>query len=80
MQIWKYGRWIPLHIHYACCSSDDLSTTWILEWLQFVTYMNVPKCTSCHKAIMVMTGRVCCIKTINIYVFQYLNENVPVKF
>lgn len=35
-------------------------------------YMDVPKCTSQHKRIMVMTGTACCIKIIHAY-HGYLN-------
>ena len=30
-------------------------------WYQYI-YMGTSRCTSCHKAIMVMTVRACCIK------------------
>lgn len=33
--------------------------------------MSVPKCISCHQAIVVMAGRVCCVKVISIASIQH---------
>ena len=35
-------------------------------FFHFQSCMSVPKCTSCNKLVMVVTRRVCCIKTIHI--------------
>ena len=32
-----------------------------------LVHLGVPNCTNCHKAIMVMTSRACCIKIMHIY-------------
>ena len=45
-----------------------------LIMLTHISYTEMPKCTSCLKAIMVITRRAqaCCIKTIRLYVEYYI--------
>ena len=52
-------NYLPRFLH--CKSSPSCC------WHSRVAYMGVPKCTSCHKAIMEMTRRACCIEIMHIH-------------
>ena len=63
--------------NYLCCSSVNLSFVWILNAKNIQPYMGVPKCTSCHKAIMAMTARAFLnkiIQIIHIYIYIYIPD------
>ena len=67
---WSWLDIGPVHIFYFIL----LLAVWALSWLhnaiqQCVTVHPVPKFRSCHKAIMVITGRAHCI---HIYIWDYI--------
>ena len=62
--------------HYACYFNGNLNALQ-LSWMPIKCkmYMDVPKCTSCHKAIMMMIRRACCIKIMHVY---YVNPDLSI--
>ena len=64
-----------------CIMHRSLLAVWALWWLhnailQCVTVHRVPKFTSCHNAIMVVTGRAHCSILLYIYI-QYIYSGTP---
>ena len=60
-----------------CIMYRSLLAVWALWWLhnailQCVTVHRVPKFTSCHNAIMVVTGRAHCSILLYIYIYIYI--------
>ena len=60
-----------------CIMHRSLLAVWALWWLhnailQCVTVHRVPKFTSCHNAIMVVTGRAHCSILLYIYIYIYI--------
>ena len=63
-----------------CIMHRSLLAVWALWWLhnailQCVTVHRVPKFTSCHNAIMVVTGRAHCSILLYIYIYIYTQLN-----
>ena len=71
-RLWQYyckPQKMIIYDSYDPFSTGNLSTLQVIAYKKHVNH--VPKCISYLEAIMVMTGRTCCIKTAHIYICIY---------
>ena len=71
-RLWQYyckPQKMIIYDSYDPFSTGNLSTLQVIAYKKHVNH--VPKCISYLEAIMVMTGRTCCIKAAHIYICIY---------